>query len=42
MYQVFLFDENEGYYLFNGTYISGSEKAISDIRNAILTFKRNK
>lgn len=42
MYQVILFDENGGYYLFVGTYISGSEKAMSDIRNTILTFKRDK
>lgn len=42
MYQVILFDENGGYYLFIGTYLIGSEKAISDIKNVIQTFKRKK
>ncbi len=42
MYQVILFDENGGYYLFIGTYVTGSEKAISDIKSVIQTFKRKK
>ena len=42
MYQVILFDGNGGYYLFIGTYITGSEKAISDIKSVIQTFKRKK
>ena len=42
MYQVILFDENGGYYLFIGTYVTGSEKAISDIKNVIQTFERKK
>lgn len=42
MYQVILFDENGGYYLFIGTYLTGSEKAISDIKSVIQTFKRKK
>lgn len=40
MYQVILFDDNGGYYLFVGTYKSTSENAISDIKNIIKTFKR--
>jgi len=42
MYQVILFDENGGYYLFIGTYEIGSEQAISDIQNIIQTFERKK
>jgi hypothetical protein len=42
MYQVILFDENGGYYLFVGTYVAGSEDAISDIKNIIQTFNRKK
>ncbi|MCP4055244.1 MAG: hypothetical protein GY739_19825 [Mesoflavibacter sp.] len=42
MYQVILFDENGGYYLFFGTYVTGSEKAISDIKSVIQTFERKK
>jgi len=42
MYQVILFDENGGYYLFLGTYETGSEKAISDITSIVQTFKRKK
>lgn len=42
MYQVILFDETGNYYLFVGTYLTGSENAISDIRNIIMTFKRKK
>jgi hypothetical protein len=40
MYQVILFDKDGGYYLFIGTYVTGNEKAISDIKNVIQTFKR--
>jgi len=40
MYQVILFNQDGGYYLFVGTYVTGSEKAISDIKNVIQTFKR--
>lgn len=40
MYQVILFDENGGYYIFIGTYVTGSEKAIADIKKVIQTFKR--
>lgn len=42
MYQVILFGENGGYYLFMGTYKIGSEQAISDIKNIVQTFKKNK
>ena len=42
MYQVILFDENGGYYLFIGTYEVGSEQAISDIKNIVQTFERKK
>ena len=42
MYQVILFDENGGYYLFVGTYLTGIENAISDIKNIIRTFHRKK
>jgi len=42
MYQVILFDENGGYYLFVGTYVTGSENAIYDIKEIIKTFKRKK
>ena len=40
MYQVILFDTNGGYYLFVGTYLTGSKNALTDIKNTILTFKR--
>lgn len=40
MHQVILFDENGGYYLLVGTYVSENEKAISDIKNVIQTFHR--
>lgn len=40
MYQVILFDENGGYYLFVGTYVPGSNQAISDIKNVVQTFER--
>ena len=42
MYQVILFDNNGGYYLFVGTYESDSETAISDIKAIIKTFNRKK
>jgi len=42
MYQVILFDENGGYYLFVGTYKAESKKAISDIKNIVQTFNRKK
>ena len=42
MYQVILFDENGGYYLFLGTYEIGSEKAITDIKKIIQTFEIKK
>lgn len=42
IYQVILFDENGGYFLFVGTYLTKSEKAFSDIKNVIQTFKRKK
>ena len=42
MYQVILFDENGGYYLFVGTYKLKSENAISDIKKTILSFRRKK
>lgn len=40
MYQVILFGDNVGYYLFVGTYLTGSENAVNDIKNIIMTFKR--
>ncbi|AEE18091.1 hypothetical protein [Dokdonia sp. 4H-3-7-5] len=40
MYQVILFDDNGGYYLFVGTYVPGSNQAISDIKNVVQTFER--
>ena len=40
MYQVILFDEKVGYYLFVGTYAAGSEDAVEDIKRVIRTFKR--
>lgn len=42
MYQVILFDEGGGYFLFVGTYLPSSLQAIADIRNIIKTFKRKK
>lgn len=42
MYQVILFDKNGGYYLFVGTYLTGNDKAISDIKSVIQTFERKK
>jgi hypothetical protein len=40
MYQVILFDKNGDYYIFTGTYESGNQLAISDLRNVIQTFAR--
>ncbi|MCP2042648.1 hypothetical protein [Pontibacter sp. HSC-36F09] len=42
MYQVILFDDNGGYYLFVGTYLAGSKNAITDIKKIIETFKSSK
>ncbi len=40
MYQVILFDHQGDYYIFVGTYLTGSDKAEMDIKNIINTFKR--
>lgn len=40
MYQVILFDNDGGYFLFVGTYFVESEKAEADIQRIIRTFKR--
>lgn len=40
MYQVILFEEDGGYYLFVGTYLTGSDQAITDIKNVVRSFKR--
>lgn len=40
MYQVILFQDDGGYFIFIGTYLSGSEKAQKDIMNIVKTFKR--
>ncbi|WP_285008663.1 hypothetical protein [Pedobacter faecalis] len=42
MYQVIVFADDGGYYLFVGTYMSDSEQAKTDIKNIIRTFKRTK
>jgi len=42
MYQVILFDENGGYYVFIGTYEVGSKQAIANIKAIVQTFERNK
>lgn len=42
MYQVILFDNDGGYYIFVGTYLTGSENAINDIQKVINSFKRKK
>lgn len=42
MYQVILFDIDGGYYLFIGSYLSGSKDAPNDIKKIISTFKRKK
>ncbi|GEQ86904.1 hypothetical protein ULMS_24120 [Patiriisocius marinistellae] len=39
MYQVILFNEDGGYFIFVGTYLSESVKAESDIKKVIETFK---
>ena len=40
MYQVILFDKNGDYYIFLGTFLSGAENAIDDLKKIIRTFKR--
>ncbi|MBQ0787714.1 MAG: hypothetical protein KBT69_09445 [Oceanihabitans sp.] len=40
MYQVILFDTDGGYYIFVGTYLAESEKAVHDISTIIKTFSR--
>lgn len=40
MYQAILFDKDGGYYIFVGTYKTGSESAIADIKNVTRTFSR--
>lgn len=42
MYQVILFDEKGGYYILVGTYIAGSESAVSDLKQLMHTFSRRK
>ena len=42
MYQVILFDNDGGYYLFVGTCIKENEKALADIKKIIKTFTRKK
>lgn len=42
MYQVVLFDDVGGYYLFVGTYVAGNDNVITDIKKTIMTFKRKK
>lgn len=39
-YQVILFNENGGYFLFLGTYLKGDITAENDIKNCIKSFKR--
>lgn len=39
-YQVILFDDNGGYFLFLGTYLKGNVAAENDIKNCIKSFKR--
>lgn len=38
LYQVILFKENGGYYIFVGTYVEQSEKALNDIKKVINSF----
>lgn len=38
-YQVILFDDNGGYFLFLGTYLKGNVTAENDIKNCIKSFK---
>ncbi|MEM9822340.1 MAG: hypothetical protein AAF985_14755, partial [Bacteroidota bacterium] len=40
LYQVLLFDQDGGYFLFVGTYQAGNEQALKDIKNIVQTFKR--
>ena len=40
LYQVILFQEDGGYYIFIGTYLEEKENAINDIQKIIMTFKR--
>jgi len=40
MYQVVLFNNDGGYYLLVGTYLKTNEKALSDLKSIIKTFKR--
>lgn len=42
MYQVMLFEEDGGYFLFVGTYLAGNKKALEDIKRVIDTFERRK
>lgn len=42
LYQVVLFDNDGGYYLFVGTYMNDSEEAKTDIKKIITTFTRRK
>ncbi len=39
-YQVILFQEDGGYYIFIGTYLKEKESALKDIQKIIMTFKR--
>lgn len=40
MYQVIIFGEDGGYFILAGTYVPGSNNAITDIQNVVKTFKR--
>ena len=40
MYQVILFDTDGGYYIFVGTYLAESKKAVQDLSAIIKTFSR--
>ncbi len=40
LYQVILFQEDGGYYIFIGTYFKGKESTLKDIQKIIMTFKR--
>ena len=40
MYQVILFKEEGGYVIFVGTYLTDSQKAVSDIKNVVNSFQR--
>lgn len=41
IYQVTLFEEDGGYFLFMGTYLSGNEKSFNDVKKVIQTFQRD-